>query len=305
MSLPNLANEILFLIAERLDLADLNSLLQTNRRFANSLTPNFRKLSLGRGCASAALYCAAAIHANEELIRLLLEEGKGISVALRAGVLHTAPGKASDEVVRFVLSEGPNLVLGGGIALHWAAAKGRPTLVRLLLHNGADVGVRSTVDCITALHQACKGPGPNDAVINLLLDGGVDIAANDIHGRPVLDRAVARNNYAAAKLLIERGADIHYRDPEGTTALHVAASLEDGALVQLLLEKGALVNSKDYGGMTALHVAASRGREAAVRLLLAGGADINAQDGRRWSPLHLAAIGGEISTTHRHTQRGG
>lgn len=298
MSLTNLANEIIFLIAESLDLADLNSLLQVNRRFADSLTPNFRKSSLERGSAAAALYCAAAVHADEELVRLLLEEGKGISVALRAGALHTAPGKASDEAIRFVLSKGPNLVLGGGIGLHWAAASGRLALVKLLLRNGADIRVRSTVDCLTALHEACKGPGSNDAIINLLLDKGADIAAKDLHGRAVLDRAVARNNYTAAKLLIERGANIHYQDPDGTTALHVAASLEDGSLVQLLLEKGADVNSKDYGGMTALHIAASRGHEAAVRLLLENGADINAQDGRRWSPLHLAALGGEISTPH-------
>lgn len=299
MSLPNLANEILFLIVESLDLADLNSLLQVNRRLAASLTPNFRKLSLEEDCAAAALYCAAAVHAGEDLVRLLLEEGKGISVlgdiAPRARSLHTAPGKASGEVVRFVLSKGPNLVLKGGIALHWAAAKGRTNLVRLLLEKGADIGVRSTMDYTTALHQACTGPARNEAVINLLLDKGADIAAKDKHGSPVLDWAVAQNNYAAAKLLIERGADIHFQDPEGTTALHVAASLEDGSLVELLLEKGAHVDSKDYGGMTALHVAASRGHEAAVRLLLENGADINAQDGRRWSPLHLAALGGEIS----------
>lgn len=298
MCLPNLANEILFLIAGSLDLADLNSLLQVNRRLAASLTPNFRKSSLEEGSATAALYCAAAVPANEGLVRLLLEEGKGISVlkdiASRARPLHTAPGKVSDEVVRFVISKGANLVLKDGIALHWAAAKGRINLVRLLLENGADIGIKDTRDSITALHQACTGPARNEAVINLLLDKGADIAAKDIHGSPVLDWAVAQNNYAAAKLLIERGADIHFQDPEGTTALHVAASLEDGALVELLLKKGAHVNSKDYEGMTALHVAASRGHEAAVRLLLENGADINAQDGRRWSPLHLAALGGEI-----------
>lgn len=300
MSLPNLANEILFLIADGLDLADLNALLQVNRCLAASLTPNFRKLSLETDCAAAALYCAAAVHADKDLVRVLLEEGKGISVLGDIGgrPLHTAPGKASDEVVRFVLSKGPHLVLGGGIALHWAAAKGRTNLARLLLGNGADISARSTTESTTALHQACVGPARNEPVINLLLDSGADIAAKDIHGSSVLDWAVMQNNYAAAKLLIERGADIHFQDPEGTTALHVAASLEDGLLVQLLLEKGAYVNSKDYGGMTALHVAASRGHEAAVRLLLENGADINAQDGRSWSRFQLTALGGEISITH-------
>lgn len=305
MSLPNLANEILFLIADNLNLADLNSLIQVNRCLAASLTPNFRKSSLEKECAAAALYCAAAVHADKDLVRILLEEGKGISVLgdITARPLHTAPGKASDEVIRFVLSKGPHLVLEGGIALHWAAAKGRTNLVRLLLENGADIGVRGTMESITALHQACIGSMRNEAVINLLLDSGADIAAKDIHGSSVLDWAVMQNNYAATKLLIERGADIHSQDPEGTTALHVAASLEDGSLVQLLLEKGAYVNSKDYGGMTALHVAASRGHEAVVRLLLHNGADINAQDGRSWSRFQLTALGGEISITHLQKKR--
>lgn len=297
MSILSLANEILYLIAGNLELLDLNALLQTNRRLAVLLTPNFRRLALQEDNATAALYCAAAANANEDLVRLLLEEGEGISVlkniASRAQALHTAPGKVSDEVLGFVRSQGANLVLKDGIALHWAAAKGRIALVRLLLDKGADVGMRDTRGSITALHQACTGPAQNEKVISLLLDKGADIAARDIHGSPVLDWAVGRNNYAAAKLLIERGADINFQDPEGTTALHVAASLPDGFLVKLLLEKGAHVNSKDYGGMTALHIAASRGHEIAVRLLLENGADINAQDGRKWSPLHLAALGGE------------
>lgn len=298
MSLLSLANELLFGVAENLDLVDLKSLLQANRRLSTILTPIFRKLSTSRENATAALYCAAAVNTNKDLVKLLLENGEGISVfkdtALHARPLYTSPGKCNDDVVRFVLEQRANLVLRDGIALHWAAAKRRKALVKVLLENGANVRARDPRGAITALHQACAGPEKNDEVIKLLLDKGADIAARDIHGRPVLDWAVGQNNYSGTMILIERGADVNFQDADGATALHVAASLEDGSMVRLLLDKGAYVDSKDFGGMTALHIAASRGHETAVRLLLENGADINAQDGRKWSPLHLAALGGEI-----------
>ncbi|KAH8151970.1 uncharacterized protein LAJ45_03963 [Morchella importuna] len=297
-SLQSLANELLYGIAEYLELPDLNALLQSSRRLSTLLTPSFRKLSITAQNAPAALYCAAAVGGNRPLISLLLETGEGITVlndsSRRHRPVHSSPSKPSEETIEFVLAQGPKLVLlRHGLALHWAASKGHTSLVKALLNSGASVSDRDMKYSTTALHQACAGPPhANDKVINYLLDHGADMAAVDNNGRPVLDWAVKKGNNTATELLIKRSVDINrHNKTNGATALHTASTLHDGTIVKMLLENGADVNSKDYCGMTALHVAASRGHEAAVRLLLENGADINAQDGRHSSPLHLAAQG--------------
>lgn len=296
-SIQSLANELLYGITEYLELPDLNALLQSSRRLYTRLTPSFRKLSITAQNAPAALYCAAAVGGNRPLISLLLETGKGIIVlkdsSRRPRPMHSSPSKPSEETIDFVLAQGPKLVLQHGLALHWAALKGRTSLVKALLKSGAGVSDRDMKYSTTALHHACAGlPHSNDKVINYLLDNGADMGAVDNNGRPVLDWAVKKGNNTATELLIKRSVDINrHNKTNGVTALHTASTLRDGTIVKMLLENGADVNSKDYCGMTALHVAASRGHEAAVRLLLENGADINAQDGRHSSPLHLAAQG--------------
>lgn len=298
MPLLSLANEILFLIAENLELLDLNSFLQANRRLATLLTPNFRKLTLGEDNATAALYTATAVDGSKDLIRFLLEEGEGISVrgvTARARSIHTSPGKASDELVRFVLSQKTNLILKDGTALHWAAAKKRKALIKLLLKNGANIDSQD-LEGMTPLHVAASLE--DGSIAQILLENDAHVNSKNYGGMTPLHVAASLEHASIVQLLLENGADINSRDYGGMTPLHIAASLEDGSIVRLLLENDAHVNAKDNGGMTPLHVAASRGHEMAVRFLLEGGADINAQDGRKWSPLHLAARGGEIMVIH-------
>jgi ankyrin repeat protein len=224
MSILNLANEILFLIVKDLELPDLNSLLQANRRLSMLLTPSFRKLMLKGDNAPAALYCAAAANANEDLVRLLLEEGEGISVLRdiipRARPIHTAPGKVDDDTIRFVLSQKANLVLKNGIALHWAAAKGRKALAKLLLDQGANIRSQDR-EGMTALHVAASIE--DGSVVRLLLDNGAYVDSKDHGGMTPLHVAASRGHEMAVRLLLEGGADINAQDGRKWSPLHLAA----------------------------------------------------------------------------------
>jgi len=74
-----------------------------------------------------------------------------------------------------------------------------------------------------------------------------------------LRRAVANWNEASVQMLLENGANIEAEDAFGGAALH-------WAVVRLLLEKGADIESKNDYSMTPLHWAAINSHEAVVRV---------------------------------------
>ena len=109
------------------------------------------------------------------------------------------------------------------------------------------------------------------AIVELLLDKGVDINAKSKDGRTPLHLAIAFDRSSGAvemlKLLIASGADVNTRDKQGETPLHTAASAGNKDIVEALIGAGADVNATDGKGATPLKVAIARGQKGIAEVL--------------------------------------
>jgi ankyrin repeat protein len=153
----------------------------------------------------------------------------------------TRAAEAGDlRAVRVLLHGGADPLAGddqGWTALHAAAARRHPTVVRALLKWGVPADLVD-FEGVTPLWNA-SGPGDAKSA-RLLLDGGADPCHRDsgVGDRP-LDRAAEWDNLPVARLLIAAGADPDGHKDDGSTPLMAAA--EAGAIrtARLLLSAGA------------------------------------------------------------------
>lgn len=103
----------------------------------------------------------------------------------------------------------------GNTPLHWAAAKGDPTAIEMLLQAGADPKAIATRFEMTPLHAmfwAGRRGNPNTTrCIELLVQAGVDVNAHQTNGGTALLSAVYANDASSAAVLIRNGADPYQR----------------------------------------------------------------------------------------------
>ncbi|KAI5847657.1 ankyrin repeat-containing domain protein [Morchella snyderi] len=131
-------------------------------------------------------------------------------------------------------------------------------------------------------------------VVAVLLRKRVDLDARDAaRNETVLHMAVRHGDRAVVEMLLEGGVDRNARNVDEETALHVAVGAGEWALVPLLLGAGIDANARNREGETALHVLVGAGAEgeaeaAAADLLLEGGVDIDAKDCRGENVLTIA-----------------
>ncbi|KAI9854230.1 MAG: hypothetical protein M1813_001315 [Trichoglossum hirsutum] len=159
---------------------------------------------------------------------------------------------------------------GTNEALRKALGNGHKLAVYLLIENGTEFGYSGAL-------VVASGEGQMD-VVQMLLEKGAYIEAQDKHGRTALHAAAERGRDEVVLLLLNKGSDIRAKDNDDQTALHRAASNGNEATVQLLLSGLANATDKDNDGWTALHVAAKNGHEGVIQPLVGGGADLEAKD---------------------------
>ena len=105
--------------------------------------------------------------------------------------------------------------------------------------------------------------------VELLLDKGVDVHANDHIGWPPMVRAAEHGQLAIVETLLARGADPLKGTIGNRLPLHFAAEGRHLAVVSLLLKQPSVdPNQKDFAGQTALFKAADKGHHEMVELLL-------------------------------------
>ena len=77
--------------------------------------------------------------------------------------------------------------------LHWAIFKGKTSLARLLLENGADVNARDKRYALasTPIHWAVTSPSPNLELVKLFLEFNADISITNKNGRTPMDTVKA------------------------------------------------------------------------------------------------------------------
>ena len=118
-----------------------------------------------------------------------------------------------------------------------ATTKGLPRMCEILLAEGADANIPTTVDGAVALHNAAYNGFA--ACARLLLRAGADVNARGNNGNTPLHIASQHGHVHTAKLLIAAGANIEARTQEGTTPLRRALANGHRELALTLLRAGA------------------------------------------------------------------
>lgn len=222
-----------------------------------------------------ALSYAAACPNTEEVIQLLLEAGADVNTEDDDGqsvFYHAASdGRYTNLTALFTSTKIRNIHQPnrhGHTPLHVAAMHGHLRSVSILLKSdGVQLEARSHAGR-TALNDAaaCR----NTEVMQLLLESGADVNAEDNYGRNAIFRAASADRYANLTALFAstKIRNIHQPDRYGRTPLHAAATgghLQ--SVLTLLQSDGVGCEAEDELGRTALSDAILRKRFDVVEVL--------------------------------------
>lgn len=225
-----------------------------------------------------------------------------------SNILCAAAGHGRSEVIEFLITKGANINIANSYAdtaLTMAAVGGDIAAVRFLLDAGADVNVRGYDGSILHRIDTIETGIPLDtwsAIIDMLLDAGLDIEIQGQWSEPPLHSAAYKGDMDMASLLIARGANVHALCENGTTPLDQACEAGSLAIVKLLVSHGAEINTQS-GSCHGLDSAVRHGDLDLVTFLLDNGA--NAMPRRRYPPeLYFAASCGHLKVFELLLNRG-
>lgn len=186
--------------------------------------------------------------------------------------------------------------LGKGIIdaspLILAAILDKPSIIRLLLENGANADAEVSDLGATALHMAARF-GSKESV-DLLLSQRVDVNRRDRYGSSPLHLASQFNRHEIVACILDAQADLSQRDNADNTPFHYASMSGSREKLLLLWERGPKEQIKELNKYqnTPLHLACSRNHPEIVELLLDWGADIDQSGPDGETPLFAACAGG-------------
>ena len=154
--------------------------------------------------------------------------------------------------------------LDKNVMLLSAVVAGHIGAIQVLLDKGADINANNQMEATTLMkaiqHKQVK-------VIQFLLDKGADIKALDKWGRPTFILAVHTWDKKIIQMLLERGADPNEQGRFWKTALMISAEAGLKKIVQLLLDYGANPNVKNQDGETAYDLAKQQGHHEVAQML--------------------------------------
>ncbi|XP_052858188.1 rabankyrin-5 isoform X1 [Drosophila gunungcola] len=134
--------------------------------------------------------------------------------------------------------------LGGLTALHIAALKNMPNLVRKLMANGASCNLQSIESGLkSVLHVAVEANSVHalEAFVQTKnkVHDAIDFDCKDINGNSPLSLCLALNRTAMVPILIRGGSNVNARNKDNLTLLHQSIKNGDSDTSIFLLEQGA------------------------------------------------------------------
>ena len=249
------------------------------------------------------LLVVAILLNDSKLLRYLIDEGIDVSMENEffGSPLRLAAEEGRVEVLAELLVQGigsTNRSKHNAKALRSSCQRGHQLVVEYLLdpqyqleiHVG-DYG-RATKDAADAGHT-----GLVQYLIGLAYLGDLPDLL-----REVLWISARRGNEALIQMMIDKGVDVNAEDESKSRAIEYAAGRGHSSIVFLLLNQGAHLDYRGYY-MSALHEAVKRGDEAVANLLLDHGADIN-YSGIHGPPMWEAAYEQHLGMMRLLLERG-
>ena len=167
-----------------------------------------------------------------------------------------------------------------------AVHHGQLEVVELLLERGADVNLQDDDNCTALWHAVAMN---RTEIVRLLLDQGdiqVDLKQKD--GWTPLEKVCYEGYQNIVELLLNKGSDVNAQDDAGYGPLWNAVQNNHPDIVKLLLDQDNILVDLKQGGWTPLKKACYDGYHNIAVLLLSKGADVNAQDNGGFWPLYDA-----------------
>jgi len=186
----------------------------------------------------------AATKGDLEMISLLLEAGADAEAANPEGqtALMAVARTGNVAAAKLLLDNGADVNAvegwGGQSALHWAAARKHPEMVKFLIENDAEVDVRG-------IDRNWERRVTSEPRMKDMKTGGLTS----------LLYAVRENCIVCANALLDAGADINKPDPDNVSPLILALVNLRYDMAMNLIERGADINQWDYFGRTPLYAA--------------------------------------------------
>jgi len=217
--------------------------------------------------------------------------------------LHLAARSGDPQVVRMLLHDGANLAeidRTRRTPLYWAANFGRDEVIQVLLSAGANPNAQCDRGLSPLRVAAFDG---HAGCVTLLLAAGAEVDAATPGGVTALHLAALWQRSRVVPLLLHAGANPNQADAAGQSplmwALHQRARAEKGlkraaVVIEQLLDAGTDSSATDPRGETALFAAVRTDQPAVVRRLLAHGADANAVSPDGLTPLLVASLQPEV-----------
>lgn len=174
------------------------------------------------------------------------------------------------------------------------------TTVAQLLEDKELVNCRDGTDEETPLHRAARATIAGQETARLLLDNGADVGIRSKNGETPLHVAAEAGRLDIVKLLLGFKASTSARDKRNWLPIHSAASQGHVAVVKVLIDMGADKDAFTSDGLerTPLHIAAANGQSPTASSLIESKADVNAVRSDGGTVIHSGAEGGCVSIIH-------
>ncbi|KAG8849703.1 hypothetical protein FRB91_009667 [Serendipita sp. 411] len=183
----------------------------------------------------------AVASGNIAIVQLLLDHGMDINASeesCSASLSHAA-ALPTTTMLEFLIDQGADVKLYGGMVTFTAANRRKIDPLKLLIRHGANINY-CTQHSGSAL-QECAHMGHRE-IMELLLESGADVNVQGGFYGTALQRAIESGKKEISMELLRRGADVNAKAGKWGTALSMAARKGDEEMVRELLQRGADIN---------------------------------------------------------------